>query len=513
MDETLAAARSNGARHRMRWCNSGSLCCGRARALWARATASLLAVALASGQSRAGEEHAVYTTPDGFISVLSDTDLGSSEAAQIARRIADAYSFDRQQDRWSNPQPLDSPITVRIPAVGPQGLIGLATAPNRFLIQLDWVRQPTSAATLAHELTHLQDYRELGRSSLPHYWMEGRADSNAFAYRDHLGLGQNPDWKRRLARWTSADARGVLEGTVTYAQHGNENEEVGTLWFEHLRRRFPDAHPRSARMITAIAAGQTLEQAYQAAFGESLARGQAEFLAYLDRTQADPDARVAGTWMQSAPATAQPPRAARASRQKAVSAAVEWTQGKVYLFRPGQYSRYDSKSDAIDPGFPRPIDAQHWPGFPWLDGFDAAVNWGNGKVYFFKGDQFLRYDLGGERVDPGYPERMTADNWPRFPWIDGFDAAVNWGDGKLYFFRDGQYLRYDLKSGGTDPGFPRPLGDQTWPGVPLSGGVDAAVNFGNGKAYFFSGDSYYRFDIAANHADPGFPKSTSARWK
>ena len=54
------------------------------------------------------------------------------------------------------------------------------------------------------------------------------------------------------------------------------------------------------------------------------------------------------------------------------------------------------------------------PGVTWakgLLGLDAAINWGNGKAYFFKGDQYIRYDIKADKADPGYPARIT-DNWP-----------------------------------------------------------------------------------------------------
>ncbi len=450
-------------------------------------------------------ERIVFTSPDGFVTVVTDTELDPAEAERFAQRIAAAYTFDRQEDRWADQKLLDPPILVRVLKEAPEGLLGRANAPKTFLIGLDYFRKPGSEATIAHELTHLQDFRQLRRKPLPQYWLEGRANSNAFAYRAHLGMQQNPDWKRRLARWTSTDARSLFAGTATGKDAHALVEEVGTLWFEHLRRRFPDAHPRSAKLIAAIATGVALPQAYQAAFGEPLEQSQAEFLAYLDATQRDPDARVVGTWMEWSTAG----RVQRVRAKRGLSAVVEWSNGKAYVFRGGQYSRFDINSDRLDPGFPRPMRG-NWPGFPWVDGFDAAANWGNGKVYFWKGDQYLRYDIATSTVDPGYPKRMMKENWA-IPWIDGFDAAASWGDRKVYFFKDGEYLIYDLKQSRVEAGFPRPL-DQGFPGMPFSRGVDAAVNLGRGKAYFFLGDRYLRYDVATNRTDPGFPQSLDGRW-
>jgi len=467
--------------------------------------AALMSLFLPGAALAEPAERTVFTSADGFVTVVSDADLEASEAETVAARIAAAYEFTRKEDAWGDQKVLDAPIVVRALQAVPDNILGRATAPKTFLIQLQYLRTPTSAATIAHELTHLQDFRQLKKKKLPQFWLEGRANSNAFAFRAHLALGQNPDWKKRLARWTSADAKAVFSEAVTSKDARAQVEEIGTLWFEHLRRRFPDAHPRSARMLTEVAGGATPEQAFTKAFGEPLAPAQAEFLAFLDKTRSDPDARVLGTWMQwAAPAV----RAPRASRAKAVSAVVEWGNGKAYLFRGATYSRFDTQRDAVDPGYPLPI-AGYWTGFPWTDGFDAAVNWGNGKVYFFKGDQYLRYDLKAETVDSGFPKRMQAENWPGFPWLDGFDAAVNWGDGVVYFFRDAQYLRYDTKT--DEVGAPKAI-SAGWPGVAFPR-VDAAANLGAGKAYLFSGDEYVRFDVAGNKVDRGFPQATDSHWR
>lgn len=51
----------------------------------------------------------------------------------------------------------------------------------------------------------------------------------------------------------------------------------------------------------------------------------------------------------------------------------------------------------------------------WSDavtGPDAAVWWSKDRVYFFKGDQYIRYTPSDDKVDPGYP-KITVDHWPR----------------------------------------------------------------------------------------------------
>ena len=41
--------------------------------------------------------------------------------------------------------------------------------------------------------------------------------------------------------------------------------------------------------------------------------------------------------------------------------------------------------------------------------------------------------------------------------------------------------------------------------------IDAAVMWNNGKAYFFSGDQYARYDVATDKVDDGYPL-TQPHW-
>jgi dienelactone hydrolase len=180
---------------------------------------------------------------------------------------------------------------------------------------------------------------------------------------------------------------------------------------------------------------------------------------------------------------------------KCIDAGVRWGPNTAYVFKGDQYIRFSG--DEPEDGYPLPI-AGNWPGFPksWSSGIDAAVDWGKGKVYVFKGGEYIRYDIAAGNADPGYP-RPIAGNWG-FPqaWSPGIDAGINWGDGKVYFFKGDQYLRYDIASERVDPGFPRAIADQ-WTGFPRawSSGIDAAINWGNGKVYIFRGNQYLRYDI------------------
>ncbi len=177
--------------------------------------------------------------------------------------------------------------------------------------------------------------------------------------------------------------------------------------------------------------------------------------------------------------------------------------------KPEDYIRYDIRRDEADPGYPQRISPQNWPG-NWASHIDAAVNWGNGKAYFFAGSEYIRFDIHAGRADPGYPKPINSSTWPGL-WPSGVDAAINWGNGKVYFFKDGYYIRYDIAADRADAGYPYPVTDEYWPGLRQLGPIDSAVNWGNGKAYFFNGSRYIRYDIRAGRPDRGYPKGINDR--
>ena len=43
---------------------------------------------------------------------------------------------------------------------------------------------------------------------------------------------------------------------------------------------------------------------------------------------------------------------------------------------------------------------------------DSALNWGNNKFYFFKGDKYIRWTTSQSKPDKGYPKMVTSSTWP-----------------------------------------------------------------------------------------------------
>ncbi len=137
----------------------------------------------------------------------------------------------------------------------------------------------------------------------------------------------------------------------------------------------------------------------------------------------------------------------------------------------------------------------------------SVVEWDGESSYHFTPDgaYFEHKRSAGRAVE----ERPIAGKWGcvTFP----VDASVNFGNRKIYFFFGNQYARYDMDRNACDPGYPKLIAGGGWPGLPWAADLDAAVAY-KGKAYFFKGSQYVRYDIAADRADPGYPKTISAGW-
>lgn len=204
------------------------------------------------------------------------------------------------------------------------------------------------------------------------------------------------------------------------------------------------------------------------------------------------------------------------SEQKRSS--VYWNDDTGYFFAGDQYYRYNYPSDRVDPGYPKPI-AGNWLGFEGFAGgardIDAGFNAGNGKAYFFKGEQYVRFDIANDRVDSGYPKPI-AGNWPGLGRLSGgardLDDVLEVSGSKLYFFKGGEYLRYNLSvTDKADKNYPLNLSGATWSGVqqwPL--GIDAAVKRNSGVAYLFNAGEYIRYNLVTDKAESGYPKAVTA---
>ncbi|MEH6450467.1 MAG: hemopexin repeat-containing protein [Oleispira sp.] len=195
-------------------------------------------------------------------------------------------------------------------------------------------------------------------------------------------------------------------------------------------------------------------------------------------------------------------------------AAVYWGNNKAYFFKGNQYYRYDLSADKVDDGYPKDLSASSWPGLEKFTdsaaNIDAAINWGNGKAFFFKGEQYIRYDIAADKADEGYPMNIAAD-WPGLEKFEGgaqnIDAAVEWSNGVVYFFKGNQYIKYDKSADKTQWSYPRFISIDSWDGLQIwPANIDAALYVGSSQAYMFKEGQYVRFNPVLDKVIDGYPK-------
>ncbi|MBM2615507.1 hypothetical protein JIG36_08000 [Actinoplanes sp. LDG1-06] len=145
-----------------------------------------------------------------------------------------------------------------------------------------------------------------------------------------------------------------------------------------------------------------------------------------------------------------------------------------YQFRGSRYARVDLTSGLGDSGLGE-LTAWALPGTNG-HGVDAAFNGRgptrDGKAYFFRGDQYTRYDWKLEKPDPEYPRPISAVPGMLAPFTESLDAAVD-GEGAYakagYLFKGGDYLRvnWDPPRGQGEPRVEGPARSiqQGWTGL------------------------------------------------
>jgi len=144
----------------------------------------------------------------------------------------------------------------------------------------------------------------------------------------------------------------------------------------------------------------------------------------------------------------------------------------------------------------------------------AAVNWSHGEAQFLLNNgTYVRFDKVAHRLDDGYPKPIDNQTWPGLaPYAQLIVAACDGPSGKAYFFlSDGRYIQYDISADRADDGYPKPMDDKTWPGMGRYGAMlSSALNWKDNKIQFFLSDgTYIRYDLIIGRADLGYPQDIS----
>jgi hypothetical protein len=278
---------------------------------------ALLCASIASLPASASEESFTLRcqSDDNFLQVFSDHAVDAARCKGIVTRALKAYTFVADRAAWKD-RPLLTAHHLEFALVGDNAInvLGYAKGPNLMVMKDSYMDNPLSEGTLAHELTHIQDFRQLRGQKMPSFMFEGRALTIGQAYRLNVGQAAG-DYDRQMAssaaRFTSEQAAALMDN---YSGRGWDNQAIGTVVVEYMRVQWnggiADINSRLSRMIERMAAGREFEQAFQDEFGVTAEAFAGSFTGFLQSTQGDPKRRLAGTMWQSispnAPAAGKP---------------------------------------------------------------------------------------------------------------------------------------------------------------------------------------------------------------
>jgi len=186
-----------------------------------------------------------------------------------------------------------------------------------------------------------------------------------------------------------------------------------------------------------------------------------------------------------------------------LSAVLGRDDGKIFFFRGPDYLRYDWAADAADAGYPRETD-------PWWLGvganpLDAAAQRDDGLAWMFRGDVAMTYDWS---LDAVAATASIATALPGVAW-DHVDAAARLPtDDGVVLFQGGQLLRW-TPAAGVQPGDPRAI-TEVWSDI-SNDPIDAAFTIAN-RIYVFRGDDYWRVELSDGSVPSSYPRDRTYWW-
>lgn len=189
---------------------------------------------------------------------------------------------------------------------------------------------------------------------------------------------------------------------------------------------------------------------------------------------------------------------------------------RVYFFIGENVYRYNlENANKVDEGFPKKIQ-DYWPGLPFAT-VDAVYKASHAdKLYFFSGTKYVRYDNDSEKVDEGYPMAINV-GWHGLPF-DSVDAACLRHKvfvdvdkeifEKVYLFKGDEFVSYNLDEDKVADGYPKKI-RECFPGVPFDR-FDAIFQHLNSPIfYIFKGDEYVEYDFEFKKMKEGYPKKVA----
>ncbi|MQL50001.1 hypothetical protein GEA64_19415 [Photorhabdus khanii] len=165
-----------------------------------------------------------------------------------------------------------------------------------------------------------------------------------------------------------------------------------------------------------------------------------------------------------------------------------------YLFLGSENIKHNQKSYEADIGYPRPIN-NDWPDLPieFQRHIDDTINL-NGYLYFFKGSQYIKFDIAKAKVIDG--PKPIIEGWPGLAGTEfenGIDAATEWIDTKediVCFFKGKECIDYTVSSHTIDKKTITERWRITGEYAKFSANLDAAILWRNSGyfIYLFKGN-------------------------
>ncbi|NHB94128.1 fucose-binding lectin II [Photorhabdus cinerea] len=188
-----------------------------------------------------------------------------------------------------------------------------------------------------------------------------------------------------------------------------------------------------------------------------------------------------------------------------------------YLFLNSENIKYNDQLHKVHTGYPQPT-SNDWPGLPieFQRNIDDVINL-NGYLYFFKGSQYLKFDIEKAQVSEG--PKHILEGWPGLKGTEfenGIDAATEWVDTTqdiVCFFKGRDCIDYTVSSHKINKKTISARWGTTGKYAAFNAHLDAVVLWRNiaGFIYLFKDDHYIRYNTSLNVIDSE-PTLTKSSW-